>query len=282
MTAAAFLYFKKNKVDYAVIEAGIGGLLDATNVITTSASIITSVDYDHKDILGGTLAKIAAQKAGIIKRGVPCVCGILPAAAKRVIKKTASALKAPLYFIQKPRNIRFLQDKNLMSFTVGNQKYETAIFGAKQPLNAAMCAQVAKSLNIKPDAVKKGLKTARIPARFEIIRTPKTTLIIDGAHNPAAIRGAVENVNLANYNPAVIFAAMADKDHKQMLQILRARFKKIIFAKLDNPRAAVFQNARPPAELVKKALSGALGKTVLFTGSFYLAGEVEKILKNRR
>jgi len=280
VTAAAFLYFKKNKVDFAVIEAGIGGLLDATNVITPSVSIITSIGYDHKDILGNTLAKITAQKAGIIKPGVPCVCGVLPKTAQEVVKKTARAAKAPLYFAAKPQNIRFLQNKNLMRFKIGNEKYESGICGAKQPINAAVCAQAASLLNIRSAVVKKGLKTARIHARFEIVKTPKTTLIIDGAHNPAAVQSVVENINLTNYNPAVIFAAMRDKDYTKMLQILRARFKKIIFAKLDNPRAAVFPNARPAEELIKQALSGAFGKAVLVTGSFYLAGETEKIIKH--
>ena len=118
LTAAAFYYFKKNKVDYAVIEAGIGGLLDCTNIITPSVSIITSVDYDHQDILGRTLQEIAAQKAGIIKQGVPCVCGVLRAVAQTVIKKTARAQKAPLYFAEKPANIRFIKNKNLMSFDI--------------------------------------------------------------------------------------------------------------------------------------------------------------------
>ncbi|MCL2887942.1 MAG: bifunctional folylpolyglutamate synthase/dihydrofolate synthase [Elusimicrobia bacterium] len=279
LTAAAFYYFRKNKVDYAVIEVGIGGLLDATNVITPSVSIITSVDYDHKDVLGNTLQKIAAQKAGIIKPGVPCVCGVLPKTAQEVIKKTARAAKSPLYFISKPQNIRFIPNKNLMHFSAGGETYESGICGAKQPLNAAMCIQTVKLLPVKSAAVKKGIRTARLNARFEIIKTPKSTLIIDGAHNPQAMRGVVENINLTGYNPAVVFAAMKDKDYKKMLQILRARFKKIIFAKLDNPRAAVFPNAIPVPELIKQAMSGALGKIVLLTGSFYLAGEVIKYLQ---
>ncbi|MDR0292065.1 MAG: bifunctional folylpolyglutamate synthase/dihydrofolate synthase [Elusimicrobium sp.] len=281
LTAAVFYYFKKNKVDYAVIEAGIGGLLDATNVITPSVSIITSVDYDHKDILGNTLQKIAAQKAGIIKRGVPCVCGELPKTAKNVVIKTARAAKVPLYFAAKPSNIRFVPNKNLMRFTVSGRTYESGICGAKQPLNAAVCAQAAKLLAVKPAAVKKGLRTANLRARFEIIKTPNSTLIIDGAHNPQAMRGVIENIKLAGFNPTLVFAAMKDKDYRSMLQILRARFKKIIFAALNNPRAAVFPNARPTQEIIKQALSGALGKSVLFTGSFYLAGEADRLIDRR-
>ncbi|MGB2579699.1 dihydrofolate synthase/folylpolyglutamate synthase [Elusimicrobium simillimum] len=277
LSAAAFYYFAKNKVDYAVIEAGLGGTMDATNVVTPAVSIITSVGLDHKDVLGGTLRKVAANKAGIIKPGVPCVCGKLPGAPKSVIETVAKKNKSKLVYAQ-PSNIKVSYKTLSTTFKYKNKNYTVSLLGEAQAFNAALAIEAAALLGEKSPSK----LNVKIPARFEIIKHNGITLILDGAHNPDAIQNLRKN--LSGYKDcAIVFAAMKDKDVKGMLGVLKKQ--KIYLTQLAAQRAATAADYGvaktqiiPLKKVIKMALSGKLGKTVVFTGSFYLAAEVKKYL----
>ena len=252
LTLAAFLYFRAQKVDFAIIECGIGGRMDSTNIFTPALSIITSVDIDHADILGNTLAKIAAQKAGIIKRGVPCICGPLAKSAKAVIKKEASAKDAPLKILPRAQNA-FLQ-------------------------NAAIALESAKIFGVKKIPV----KNFKMPARFEVKKTGGKIIIKDGAHNPAALKEFIKIYQKSPYkNPenTLIYAASADKDYKKAAKILAPHFKNIILTSVGGvpPQELqkYFKNAAavPLKNLTIQNLKKLPGNIIVL-GSFYLASRI--------
>ena len=253
LTLAAFLYFRAQKVDFAVVECGIGGRKDSTNIFTPVLSIITSVDMDHFDILGGTIAKIAAQKAGIIKRGAPCICGPLCACAKAVIKKEASAKNAPLKIFPRDKTA-FLQ-------------------------NVTIAREAAKIFGVKNIPV----KNFKMPARFEVKKLGGKIIIKDGAHNPSALKEFIKTYQKSPYkNPedTLIYAASADKDYKKAAKILGPHFKNIILTSVGGVPAQElqkhFKNAAvvPLKNLTKQNLKKLPGNIIVL-GSFYLASRIQ-------
>ncbi|WP_424244749.1 dihydrofolate synthase/folylpolyglutamate synthase [Elusimicrobium posterum] len=295
LTAAAFYYFAKNKVDYAVIETGLGGELDSTNVVMPEVSIITSIGLDHAYVLGETITKIAAQKAGIIKENIPCVCGILPSKALAVVKRKAKEKHAQLIVAGKFKTNKFLWNKKTTLITLEDSKnFNVNLLGYHTAQNAAIVYAAVKLMGIKEAAVKKGFSNISFPARFDILNKKNNTFIIDGAHNPQAVQSTVELFKQSPYykggSGTLVFAAMEDKDYKTMLKILMPHFEKIILTELKLPRAATAKQLlavlnktakqkavlMPFARALKAAASSA--RPVLFTGSFYLSGEVYKYL----
>jgi dihydrofolate synthase/folylpolyglutamate synthase len=302
IAALAFIHFANEKVDIAVIETGLGGRFDATNVISPVLSIITSVSLDHQEFLGGTIKKIAFEKAGIIKANVPVFIGSVSTAALEVIKKTAAKQKAPLSaygtdFFCSLKNINW---KNLTQ-TVTYEPYGAArkrvvdykmkLLGAHQAVNAGVAVSALKSLNVSDGAIKKGLLSARWSARFEVLRNGKKTFVIDGAHNAES---AEIFANLFKQSPFLlkdttfIFSVLKDKEYKKIIKIIAGVAKKVIVTQIDNGRA--LSNALMQKEFlkytknvtsvnnVKEALSIANGKVVVSVGSLYLAGEILKLL----
>ncbi len=181
LTAIAFLYFAEMKVDIAVIEVGLGGRYDSTNVITPILSLITNVDYDHVNILGNSLKKIAYEKAGIIKTKVPVITTETKQIPLRVVKRVAKAIKT---------------DVSVLGDDYSSLKgCSLSLIGEHQKTNALLAVAAAKKLvtigyDISVDDIKKGLKAAKWQGRFHVIRkTP--TIIIDGAHNESGINKLV-------------------------------------------------------------------------------------------
>ncbi|MDR1123112.1 MAG: hypothetical protein LBL61_00525, partial [Elusimicrobiota bacterium] len=261
LTLAALLYFRARKVDFAVVECGIGGLKDSTNIFASTAlGIITSVDIDHADILGGTIAKIAAQKAGIIKQNTPCICGPLAPPAKAAIKKSVAKNNAPLKMLPRAKNA-FLQ-------------------------NAALALEAAKLFGVKEAQFKAAIKNFKMPARFEVCKLGRKTVIKDGAHNPAAIKEFIKTYSKSSFGKktaALIYAASADKDYKSAAVLLRPHFKNIILTSAGAPRGVkpeilqkYFGDARyePLENLTAKYLAGLRVDTVVVLGSFYLAAKI--------
>ncbi len=245
ITALAFLYFARNKCDIVVLECGLGGRLDATNVIKAPVlSVITGIALDHTSILGDTVEKIAAEKAGIIKKGVPVLwCGD-DKNAEKVISDKAKALDAPLLSVdRKGLKIREMTLDGT-SFDFGKRKnIELSLLGTYQPLNAANVLTAIDILNekgyhIEDKAVRDGFKEVVWPARFEII-CKNPLIIADGGHNPDGIDMAVDGINryFGGDMVGIITGVMADKDYKYMSSRIASVAKKVFCLTPDNPRA---------------------------------------------
>lgn len=230
ITAMAFLYFAEKQVDCAVIEVGMGGLWDSTNIITPEVSVITNVTLEHTERLGKTIEAIAAQKAGIIKPGVPVVTEA-EGKALEVIRGAAEANHAPLYVYEDDFSTEELtssMDTQTFLYRLGEKELEVAIHlpGEHQILNGAAALTAAEILRDKhgvPDeaAMLRGMEAARWPGRLERIhRNPD--IILDGAHNPSGV--TVLRKALDEYYPKArriyVFGMMADKDVSQVSDIL--------------------------------------------------------------
>jgi dihydrofolate synthase/folylpolyglutamate synthase len=284
MTAAAFLLFAERPVDYAVVEVGLGGRLDATNVIEPVACAITTIDYDHMDKLGRTLGAIAREKAGILKPGVPAVSSPQRPAALREIRRRGRP------FI--PR-IRVTGSRGMLKFIVGDagggvQELRLPVIGAHQAVNAgtAVALVEASGARVSREAVRRALARVRLPGRIEVV-SRRPWVIVDAAHNPVAARALA--AALRSWPPRrrtiLVFGASQDKDARGMLRELLPGADFAIFTRAAGPRAAdpaaLARRAGRPAAIVPRvrdavALARSLARpedAVVVTGSFYVAGE---------
>jgi dihydrofolate synthase/folylpolyglutamate synthase len=269
LTALGFLHFARQGVDCAVIEVGLGGRLDATNVLTPLVSVITSLSYDHMNVLGDSLSDIAREKAGIIKSGVPLVLAPQQYEAQRVVEEIAAERGAPL--IQVGREWLFapgghdLESQSLYIWPAKEQaladafidsggreewappRYEIPLLGYHQVINAAVAyaaLQVVREAGISLDeaAIRQGFRTISWPGRFQILsRSP--AVLVDSAHNrDSALR---LRIALDDYFPGkpvtLVFGAMADKDIPGMLAELLPRVSRLILTQADHPRAATVE-----------------------------------------
>ena len=283
ITALAMLYFKDKKCDIVILETGLGGRFDATNVIKTNlASVITRIDFDHTDYLGDTLIKIAIEKSGIIKKGSPTICYPLQEPeAKETIKSYSEKFIAP--------NIESLQIINDEAF--GNhfiykdKEYKTSLCGEHQIYNALTVIETVKAveINVPEEAIAQGIEETTIPARLEII-SKKPLVVLDGAHNlngGMALKGFLEK----HKGSVAIIGMMADKDCESFLKVTLPFIKKVITVTVEeNKRTMSAEGLKTLAEKycedVKAAESysqaikeAAKEKTPIFVfGSLYLAG----------
>jgi dihydrofolate synthase / folylpolyglutamate synthase len=211
-TAAAFGYFAQEKLDYVVVEVGLGGRLDATNVFECPAvTVITSIGLDHQDRLGDTLAAIAREKAGIIKPGVPIVIGSLPPEALHVVEQRAQELNAPLYRVSPAQ-----MGQN--AWCVGKFTYTTRLRGRVQGENSALALQVGQLLGLSETSIQEGLAQAEWPGRYQEVTYQGHKLLVDGAHNPEA---ALALRSYLGEQPVHwIMGVLNTKDYSTMLQLL--------------------------------------------------------------
>lgn len=251
-TALAFWYFARQQVDIAVIEVGLGGRLDATNVVTPLVSVITSLSLEHTYVLGDTLEEIAAEKAGIIKEGVPVVVAPQQAGPRRVISQIAERRHAPL--VQMGHDYQFVPrtfslQGQTFSIWRANQQEQTAteleilLLGAHQVENAAtayVALQVARraGLAIEETAIRQGFARAIWPGRFEVLRQ-HPPVVIDSAHNPYSARALKQA--LEDYYPdwpvVLLLGVLGDKDIEGILQELLPRVASVITSDSAHPRA---------------------------------------------
>ncbi|MCL2696899.1 MAG: bifunctional folylpolyglutamate synthase/dihydrofolate synthase [Oscillospiraceae bacterium] len=290
LTAAAFLYYKKKKADIVVLETGIGGLLDCTNIITPEISVITAIGYDHSDILGEQLSEIAAHKAGIIKER-PCVMYPVQERAayveiRRQCEKTGAELIIP--------DTDSVSDEKISvygnDFTYKGEKYHTAMGGRHQILNALAAIEALCSLGINSDCIKKGIKKAQVPARLQIIRK-NPLVVLDGAHNRQGIAASVSVFENWRVRKAVVFGALTGKDYIGALAeltsfahclVLTDGFAENAINCADLYRSAVllgFDGSRiytvgEPRRAVHLAAELCGGGMVLVTGSLRLASQL--------
>ncbi len=255
-TALGFLYFKEKQCDIVVLETGMGGIMDATNIVeNTLVAVIASVSMDHMKFLGNTLAEIAARKAGIIKRGSHVVSMRQEEEAARVISDKSNRLECPLVVMepQDIKNIRYGLDKQRFDYR-GRKKLEIALAGKYQPENAALALDAVDALreegiSISEKAVYQGLAETRWPGRFTVIGK-KPCFVVDGAHNEDAAKRLLESVELYFTNKRIIYiiGVLKDKEYEKIIRLTASRAEQIItVTPPDNPRAL------PAYELAKEA-----------------------------
>lgn len=302
-TALAFKYFEDQKVDYAVIETGLGGRLDATNVIDPVASIITSISLEHTAHLGDTLEKVAFEKAGIIKKEKPVFIGKLPVEAERVITQKVIETGGEVY---RANGFTFLDkdcltvETNLAQFNI----YETPLRGIHQLNNAALAVKAITETIPKASFVSivkgiaKVIQNTKIEGRYEIYNA-KPKIIFDSAHNPEGVKSFLNEFKkeYADYTERVlIFGAMRDKNILTMLTSLAPFFHKIFFTSIDDERAAKYSEVAEltkgteiklepltePVLYISNFTSKRENACLVLLGSMYLLGEIKsKILEKR-
>lgn len=297
ITAAGFEYFKRKGCDIVVLEAGMGGRLDSTNIITSSVlSVITGIALDHMTFLGNTTTAIAAEKAGIIKKGCPVLCGKLDGGAADVIKNRAKEVNAPISFCDYNRlgSASLSLDGALFSVEGYYEPLKISLCGTYQPENALLAISAAEILGIEKKYIRKGLAEAVWPARFEVLsRDP--IIIFDGGHNPQGVEAAIKSARaILEKKAIVVTGVMADKDYNCMAKMISTVAAKVYCTEPFNPRvlsakkyAKVFCDCGVEAVAepdVNNALSLAVSEAesssapVLILGSLYMYRQVRDAL----
>jgi dihydrofolate synthase/folylpolyglutamate synthase len=307
MTALAFMHFTDKQVDIAIIETGLGGRLDSTNVIQPAVIGITSLSIDHQQQLGETIDSIAMEKAGVFKRGVPVVTVQQEPAAMNVLRSTALSLKAPLSvtgsdidFSHRFETSREHGPHTRVCLTTPTSKFEhlkVPLHGKHQAINCGLALAMLdklKSVGFKIDNEKasEGLQKVSLPGRMEMISNDPR-IMIDAAHNAASIRALVHAIgqNIPYDSMVVIFGCNNDKDIMGMLQELQYGADKVIFTRSNSAKAVspedladmytelcgkMCQSAPslgPALQLAKSAVSKE--DLICITGSFYLIGQAK-------
>ena len=298
LTAIGFEYFKRQKCDVVVLETGLGGRLDSTNIIKSPVlSVITGIALDHTAFLGNTVAEIAAEKSGIIKEGRPVIFGGEDEEALAVIKNAAAERHSELALADYGRIVSAESTLEGTLFEFGkNRKYTLDLLGDYQIRNAAVALTAVEVLRregfaISEDAVRRGLETVKWPARLEII-AKDPTVIYDGAHNPQGVSATTDILKrlFGEGGCVILTGMMADKDHSFMVKKLVETGKVIHTVTPDNPRAMSATElarevrnaggiaaAHPSVEKgVEAAVDDArrLGLPVAALGSLYMYAEV--------
>lgn len=314
MTAAACLHFRQKEVDVAVMETGLGGRLDSTNVLKPDVCGITSISFDHTAQLGNTLAKIAEEKAGIFKSGVPVVSAPQPAEVKNVLKRMANKSGAELRFTgddiefsYRFESSRVFGPHTRVCLTTESSRFEhlhVPLLGEHQAINCGVAlglvdALKERGLEIDDQKAIEGLAGVRLPGRMELVNDDPR-ILVDGAHNAASMGALIRAIgqNIPYDSMVVIFGCQADKDIDGMLKRIQFGADKIIFVPTPSPRsvspevlassfAEISGKMAQIAETIDEALdiaSNAVDRDDLIcvTGSFYLVGDVKRELVKRK
>ncbi len=294
ITAVAFEYFRRQKCDIVVLEAGLGGRLDSTNIIDTPIlSVITGIALDHTAILGDTVEKIAAEKAGIIKRGVPVIFGGEDDTAARVIKEKADEMGSEFIRVDygKLKNINATLDGTTFDYSFRTGLHIN-LLGLYQPRNAAVMLNAVNTLNrhgflIKEGDIRSGLEAAVWHARFEKV-CADPLIIFDGAHNPQGISQAVRSIKhyFGGKKVCLLTGVLKDKDYTEISGMLATVAEQAFTLTPDSPRALtsaeyaeVLKKAGVPAEpygsiesafLAAKAAAKEQGLPLVCLGSLYV------------
>lgn len=285
VTIMALKFFAEQKCDLVIWEAGLGGRLDATNIVTPLASVITNIAFDHQQWLGDTLEQIAAEKAGIIKPGVPVVTATDAPGALEVIGKTAQGRNSSLTIVGRDTVLRRLDSVARCP--------SLSLPGAHQKVNAALALTTVEMLQLKipvaAENIRTGLMTVNWPGRLQlVIRAGGQKILLDGAHNAAgaeALRAALET-GFAGVYPVFIFGALADKKWLEICRILAPLARKVFTVPVTSERTAAageladaFRSANPQvpavpaANLVEALIACKEEAFIVITGSLYLVGE---------
>jgi len=288
-TAVAFDLFREARVEVAVLEAGLGGRLDSTNIVQPALAAIVSIDFDHEAQLGNTIASIAAEKAGIAKPGVPLVCGPVSAEAMDVIASICAERGAPLILTAGDRELAARVDEIPLSLAGAHQKANAAV---ALRLLELLDADPAIGLPVDAAARRAGLSTAVWPGRLETIDHGGCRVLLDAAHNPAGARALADYLR-ANVprRATLVFGAMKDKAARDMLAPLAPAVRRVICTTAPTPRAMAadelagharslgfdVQIVTDPFEAVEEGCR--CDRLVVVAGSIFLIGPVRERLR---
>jgi len=299
VTVMAFIHFARRATDLAVVEVGLGGRYDATNVITPLVSLITTISKDHEAFLGTDLLSIAGEKAGIIKPAIPVACGAVNSEIQALFRRTAEARGSKAYFFGSDFSFS-LKNEGFFDYTGLKHYYSNLsvrLRGRHQMHNASVALAaldvVQDRFPVTEEAVRTGLATVEWPGRLEVM-LEKPTVVIDGAHNGEGILALVEALEVYRGRKIkLLFAAMSDKDWRLMLKSMSGVVAEAIFTKVAMERSA------DPAELAN-AFAGKMATrshadsrvalrllidesvpddVIVVAGSLYLIGEVRPMLQ---
>lgn len=311
VTGLALWHFARENVDWVIWETGLGGRLDATNIVEPRLTVITSIDYDHQRYLGNRLVEIAGEKAGILKPGVPLVCANNSPEVMEVIIARAATLGVPMTRVDEARDLGFRNGGQQAG--ISGHTFMLGLMGSHQVLNAAVAVGVVRQLHAQGDlapltpseieaALEKGLAETRWSGRFEII-SEHPFIVVDGAHNRAGTESLVQTWRAAlarrlgitlektDHRAHLIFAAVSDKDITDTARLLSPLAARVSVVRLANERSA------EPAILAEKfsglpcqvfesvaelwlTLQKDPSMPVLIAGSLFLAGEVLALGRN--
>jgi len=317
VTAFGFLCMKNANVDCAVYEVGLGGRLDATNVVNPLISVINTIELEHTEYLGDTVEKVATEKAGIIKNNIPCLISNQIPSVKKVFQTIAKERNSKCLFLDEiltSKNISYNYSKTPTGENRMNIEFSSSLFsrpiktslkllGEFQAYNAALASCAVKLVypDISEEIIEQGLSDVTLQARFEVKHNPAkypklTDLIIDGAHTVNSVHYTMETFETiySNRKANLLFACAADKDVKDIALYFKGKFENITLTKPGNVKSCspekmidAFTSANIPftwEDDYAKAINDALDKSakqnevLLVIGSFYLAAEVKKAL----
>ena len=278
LTAIALLAFREAGIELAILETGLGGRLDSTTAANASVVAITAIAMDHEQYLGGTIERVAGEKAAIIRPGVTAIIGRQhePEALSVLLRRCEEVGVQPV-----------------LAFTPADERFRIGLRGRHQLENAAVAIRLAETLSISPEAIIAGLETARHPGRLEFIPT-EPPVLLDGAHNPAGAQALRNYLDEFGRRPlTIVFSAMSDKQLDRIGEILFPLADQLILTTIDNPRAASLDTLEAIAarfahgsvtksETVAGAHQTALRITpaeglICVTGSLYLIGEWKQL-----
>ena len=307
LTATAFLHFARVGVDFAVLEVGMGGRLDATNIVESRVAVITNVDLDHTEFLGDTHAAIAREKAGVIKERRPVVSGCTHFEASQVIRRRCSEVGAELLEtarLAKLSNFRNQGGRRVFDLALNGDRFTSLtspLPGKFQVMNAAQAVTAAwllgrEGLSVTPGAIVEGLRKANWPGRLEVIHN-RPLVLLDGAHNPAAARELAEFVReeLAGRRLRLVYASMRDKAISEISAILFPLAEEVYLTRPELTRAAspeeILASARmeagktvvepvPARALERACRAAAADDVVLVAGSLFLVGAIKQALQD--
>jgi dihydrofolate synthase / folylpolyglutamate synthase len=282
VTVMALRYFAEQKCGLVIWETGLGGRLDATNIVTPLASIITNIQYDHQKWLGETLSSIAAEKAGIIKSGAPVITAAAEPQALEVIQNTARAQNSPLTIVT----------------ATGQSVPPLPLLGVHQRTNAALAIATVHALfsqfPVSDETIREGLSQVNWPGRLQLITTPsRQKILLDGAHNIAGAQTLADALKeyFPGAKPALILGILQDKDWEAICRILAPLASRVLLVPVPSERtanpeelSAACQRANPPTSIhpcasLDTALSASVADPfILITGSLYLVGEAMDLL----
>ena len=295
VTVMAFIYFARRQVDVGVIEVGMGGRLDATNLVTPLVSVITTISKDHQAFLGADEISIGREKGGIIKPGVPVVCGKMSGEVAKLLQGIARERGAPAYFLGVDYGFS-LKNEGLFDYTGIKQSFENlklALPGRYQRANCSLALAALElaqeRLPVSAEALRQGLATVCWPGRLEVM-LDRPMVILDGAHNGEGVQALVDELSGLRRGRRIrlLFAAMADKEWQLMLRTLGKVVDEVIFTRAEMARSAEPEqlaaelNGIIPNRVIRDAklalrtlLDEALDNDIIVVaGSLYLLGEI--------
>jgi dihydrofolate synthase / folylpolyglutamate synthase len=300
ITVMAFIYFARRQIDIAVVEVGLGGRLDATNVISPLVSVVTTISKDHEAYLGPDELSIAREKGGIIKPGIPVVCGRVSENVSELLRQITRERQSPAYFLGADFTFS-LKNEGRFDYTGIKQHYSNltlALRGQYQRANAALALAALELLPehfaVSESVLRQGLRTVRWPGRLEVM-LERPLVILDGAHNPEGVRALVVELSALRQGRKIklLFATMADKEWELMLHAVAQVVDEVVFTRVAMERSAdpnqlTEKMTEPIPRRVMQDSRLALGTLlteadaddiIVVAGSLYLLGEVRPMLE---